>query len=83
MQATLSNTFHNTQVSVEIMGELPYRLTKDQTAKVKHALCGRKGCTCGVVRGPAFDSLRRKLEVLPDAYMDGSGSTWSICSVVA
>jgi len=80
MQAILQNTFHNREVAVAIMGELPYTLTRAQAQKVRRVLCGHKDCTCGVVRGPAFDTLKRRVEVYADSDEQGR-LTWTIANV--
>lgn len=50
MLLTLRNNFHETNADVRISG-FPATLTPAQTKRVKRALCGVTGCTCGGVRG--------------------------------
>jgi hypothetical protein len=57
---TLTNSFHNTEIRVrsaartlEILQAYPAELSKTDKAharRVRNALCGVEGCTCGVVR---------------------------------
>jgi hypothetical protein len=57
---TLSNSFHGTEVTVRnpertmrILAAYPAELTVGEKAharRVRNALCGVEGCTCGVVR---------------------------------
>ena len=58
---TLRNNFHNTQVNVRcqgvqhMAGEINIKLSATQIKRVKRALCGVAGCTCGndaSLRGP-------------------------------
>jgi 23S rRNA maturation mini-RNase III len=57
---TLTNTFHNTEVTVRdsarttrILQAFHAELTAAEKAharRVRNALCGVEGCTCGVIR---------------------------------
>jgi hypothetical protein len=58
----LTNGFHNTEVTVRdavrtirLIQAFPAELTAAEKAharRVRNALCGVEGCTCGVIRGP-------------------------------
>jgi hypothetical protein len=48
MKVTLTNNYHNTQVTLRLKGVY---LTAGQVKKSQNALCGIKGCTCSGVLG--------------------------------
>ena len=49
MKATFTNNFHNTEVTVHSKRQntAHHSLSKGQVRKIRKALCGIKGCTCG------------------------------------
>lgn len=48
MKITLSNDFHNTEVTLMMKSIFP---TRHQVKRAKAALCGISGCTCSGVLG--------------------------------
>ena len=58
MKATLTNDFHNSQVTVRIPEDGV--LSAATTKRVYRELCGSSDCECGGIRG--------KQELLPDGW---------------
>ena len=49
MNLTLTNDFHNTEVTIRVT-KLPHILTPSQRRRIWRKLCGIPGCTCGIIR---------------------------------
>lgn len=58
MDLTLTNDFHNTEVTIRAKS-LPWRVTPSQQRRIDRALCGMSDCKCGTIRGPQYHEGRR------------------------
>lgn len=62
MIITLTNDFHNTEVTIRVR-ELPHTITPSQHQRIERALCGMSDCRCGTIRGPQYhDDTRLEFE---------------------
>lgn len=50
MKITIRNNYHNTEASVTV-NRLPADISKRQVDRIRRALCGISGCTCGNALG--------------------------------
>lgn len=75
MRIMLNNDFHFKHAWFEVAG-LPATLTVNQARRARRLLCGRKGCTCGIVRGMQYTAGER-LSVSPTTTPGGQ-PTWYI-----
>lgn len=70
MILTLTNDFHNTQVTIRVR-ELPHMITPSQHRRIYRALCGMSDCQRGVIRGPQYHGgTRLEFETEPDIFGD-------------